>query len=66
MTTNRYPNLSVEDIAEKMNAPYKTIASHITKLSITGLVIKRNLDHKVLHRPSPHGMKVLKFLRTLE
>lgn len=64
--TKQHPKLSVEDITEKINGDYKTIASHIARLHTAGMVKKRYTAHKVLHTITSRGTEVLKFLRTLE
>jgi len=49
-----------------LNVNFKTISGHILKLSISGLIIKRNDFNSVRHKLTSHGKDVLKFLRTLE
>ena len=61
-----FPDLSVIEISDKLRINYKTGAEHIRRLSITGLVTKRNDDIFVRHSLSDEGTNVLKFLRTLE
>ncbi len=63
---DKKPDLSLEDIAREVEIEYKTIASHVNKLAIGGLIIKKYHSHKVLHKLTSRGSKVLKFLRTLE
>ena len=60
------PELSVIEIAEKVKSEFKNISSHIAKMSIAGLVMKRNDFHSVRHKLTKRGLQVLKFVRTLE
>lgn len=62
----RKPELSVDEIASEFKVNYKTIAEHIRRLAIAGLVMKRNEGHMVRHALTPRGKSILKFLRTLE
>ena len=57
--------LSVEEIADELNANLKTIASHIQRLANAGLVEKRSAGRAVRHRLSKRGKNVLIFLRKL-
>jgi len=60
------PELSVEEIAEELDVNMKTIAQHIKRLAMSGLVLKRCELHSVRHKLTKKGIQVLKFLRTLE
>ncbi len=62
----RRPELSVEDIAEILNINAKTTSSHMQRLAIAGLVVKRNEAASVRHKLSKRGILILKSLRTLE
>ncbi len=62
----KYPELSVVEISEKLNVNFKTVADHIRRLTIAGLVMKRSSGSSVRHRLTKRGEVVLKFLRTLE
>ena len=62
----KYPELSVVGISEKLNVNFKTVADHIRRLTIAGLVMKKSLGPSVCHRLTKRGKAVLKFLRTLE
>lgn len=61
-----FPELSVIEIAKKLNINFKTASEHIRKLAITGMVLKRDEYHSVRHKLTEKGTLVLKFLRTLE
>jgi DNA-binding transcriptional ArsR family regulator len=62
----RSPELSVEEISEATKIGYPTASSHIAKLTIAGLVIKRNEGQAVRHKLSDRGAATLKFLMTLK
>ncbi len=60
------PELSVLEIAEKLNINFKTASEHLRRLAISGLVLKRYEGLNVRHKLSERGCKILKFLRILE
>ncbi len=60
------PELSVVEIANKLNVNMKTIAEHIKRLAQSGLVLKRNDAYSVRHKLTKNGISTLVFLRTLE
>ncbi len=60
------PELSVIEIADELDVNMKTIAEHIKRLSIAGLVLKRNDINSVRHKLTKNGISTLVFLRTLE
>ncbi len=60
------PELSVMEIATKLKINIKTASEHIRRLAISGLVLKRNRGVNVLHKLTPTGYLILKFLRKLE
>ena len=63
---NDSPELSVTDVANKLKINIKTASEHIRRLAISGLVLKRSRGINVLHKLSPQGAIILKFLRKLE
>lgn len=62
----REPELSVEEIAEKLKIGYENASDHIRKLAIAGLVMKRNEGRSVRHKLTPRGRLILTFCKTLE
>ena len=60
------PELSVMEIARELSVNFKTIAEHVRRMAIAGLVMKRNDENAVRHKLTPRGNAILKFLRTLE
>lgn len=59
-------DLSLQDISLKLKVNYKTASEHLRRLVNAGLVYKRNRGFNVLHKLSPLGVSILKFLRKLE
>ena len=62
----REPELSVEDISERLNIGYQNTSDHIRKMAIAGLVMKRNEGTAVRHKLTPRGESILVFCKTLE
>jgi predicted ArsR family transcriptional regulator len=60
-----HPELSVAEVATQLKAHFKTIAAHLERLAIAGLVMKRNDVTAVRHKLTVRGQSILKFLRTL-
>jgi len=60
------PELSLQNVSVKLKVNIKTVSEHIRRLAIPGLVYKRNRGNNVLHKLSPLGLSILKFLRKLE
>jgi len=61
-----YPEFSVIEISERLNANFKTIADHTRRLTIAGLLMKKSSGASIRHRLTKRGKDILKFLRTLE
>ncbi|OHA87946.1 MAG: hypothetical protein A2653_01800 [Candidatus Zambryskibacteria bacterium RIFCSPHIGHO2_01_FULL_43_25] len=62
---NTQPNLSTDDIVEKLNINYQTGSQHIRKLVGAGLVSTHRKGSAVLHVLSPLGVKVLYFSKNI-
>ncbi len=60
------PELSVLEIADRLDINFKTASEHIRRLAIAGLVLKRSEGLHVRHKLSNRGISILKFLRILE
>ncbi len=60
------PELSVENISEKLNIGYENASDHIRKLAIVGLVMKRNQGRRVLHKLTPRAVDILIFCKKLQ
>lgn len=63
---DRRPELSVQEAAEEVRSDYRTVAEHLRRLTIAGLILKRNQAQTVRHALTDRGRRVLMFLRTLE
>lgn len=62
----REPELSVEEIAGRLNAGYENTSDHLRKLAIAGLVLKRNEGNAVRHKLTPRAESVLVFCKKLQ
>ena len=60
------PELSVFEIAEGLKINFKTASEHIKRLTISGLVMKRNEHTFVRHALTDTGKYIHKFLKTLD
>lgn len=60
------PELSVDEVSKKLNINFKTASSHLRRLIIAGLIMKRSQGKDIKHRISERGKTFLTFLRTLE
>jgi DNA-binding transcriptional ArsR family regulator len=59
------PELSVEEISEKLKIGYQNASDHVRKLAIAGLVMKRNEGSAVRHKLTPRGESILVFCKRL-
>ncbi|MEK7132814.1 MAG: winged helix-turn-helix domain-containing protein [Patescibacteria group bacterium] len=62
----REPELSVEDISERLNIGYENASDHVRKLAIAGLVLKRNEGPSVRHKLTPRAESILVFCKRLQ
>ncbi|MBI5456948.1 winged helix-turn-helix transcriptional regulator [Candidatus Kaiserbacteria bacterium] len=62
----REPELSVEDISERLNIGYENASDHVRKLAIAGLVMKRNDGRAVRHKLTERANYVLMFCKRLQ
>ena len=60
------PELSVENIAQRLKIGYENTSDHIRKLAIAGLVMKRNQGTSVCHKLTPRAKSILVFCKKLE
>ena len=60
------PELSVQEISEKLKSEMKNISAHITKMAIEGLLMKRSDSKSIRHKLTRRGIIILKFVRMLE
>lgn len=62
----REPELSVDEIAEKLQIGYMNASDHIRKLAIAGLVLKRNDGSSVRHKVTSRAVIILEFCKKLK
>lgn len=62
----REPELSVEDISERLKIGYPNASDHVRKMAIAGLVMKRNDGAAVRHKLTSRGEHILMFCKRLE
>ncbi len=56
--------ITLEEIAGRLQANFKTISEHTRRLVQAGLLDKRYRGRAVAHSLSPYGQKFLKFIKT--
>ena len=59
------PELSVNDVTEKLRIGYENVSDHIRKLAIAGLVMKRSDGTSVRHKLTPRAESILVFCKRL-
>ncbi len=57
-------DLSLEDLAETLNANVKTLSEHTKRLVQAGLLNKTYHGRAVAHSLSPYGRKFIGFIKT--
>jgi len=62
----REPELSVDDISERLHIGYENASDHVRKLAIAGLVMKRNDGPSVRHKLTQRGESILMFCKRLQ
>ncbi|OGG45356.1 hypothetical protein A2673_04135 [Candidatus Kaiserbacteria bacterium RIFCSPHIGHO2_01_FULL_50_13] len=62
----RNPELSVDDISERLDIGYENASDHVRKLATSGLVMKRNDGPSVRHKLTTRGELVLMFCKRLQ
>ena len=60
------PELSVEEISEKLKINFNNASGHISRLAIAGLLMKRHDGPFVRHKLTDRGLRILKFLKMLD
>jgi len=62
----REPELSVDEISERLKIGYENASDHVRKLAVAGLVMKRNEGAAVRHRLTPRAELILVFCKRLQ
>ena len=60
------PELSVDQIAERLNIGYENASDHLRKLAIAGLILKRADGNNVRHKITTRAENILAFCKKLE
>jgi len=60
------PDLSVQEISDRIKSEFKNVSAHISKMFNAGLVKKKSEGNIVRHRLSPRGKSILQFVRIIE
>jgi predicted transcriptional regulator len=60
------PELSIQEISEKVKSDIKNISSHVSKMAVSGLVMKRSDGKSIRHKLTNRGKNILSFVRMLE
>src|SRR3990167_8076167 len=63
---HKNPELSVEDISERLNIGYENASDHLRKMAIAGLILKRNEGNNVRHKLTFRAESILVFCKILE
>jgi len=62
---NKEPELSIDDISQKLHIGYENTSDHVRKMAIAGLVMKRSDGTSVCHRLTPRAESILVFCKKL-
>ncbi len=62
----REPELSVEDVSERLRIGYENASDHLRKLAVAGLVLKRNEGSSVRHKLTTRAESILVFCKRLQ
>ncbi|TSC69696.1 MAG: Uncharacterized protein G01um101456_48 [Parcubacteria group bacterium Gr01-1014_56] len=62
----REPELSVEEISERLKIGYMNTSDHLRKMAITGLLLKRSDGTSVRHKLTVRAELILVFCKKLE
>ncbi|MBI2122381.1 MAG: winged helix-turn-helix transcriptional regulator [Candidatus Sungbacteria bacterium] len=63
-TVERNDGITVEEIAEALEANFKTISQHTKSLVQAGLLNKKYRGREVAHSLSPYGKFFIRFMKT--
>lgn len=63
---SKEPELSVQEISDRLKSEFKNVSAHINRMAIAGLVMKRSDSKSIRHRLTKRGNVILKFVRMLE
>ena len=66
MLVAKQPDITVEEIAARLDGNIKTISEHTRRLAAAGLVNKRYRGKHVCHALSPYGRTFYRFLTSFQ
>ena len=64
MLVNKAEGITLENIAEHLDANLKTISEHTRRLVAAGLLDKKYRGRQVTHKLSPYGKRITKLMET--
>jgi DNA-binding transcriptional ArsR family regulator len=64
LIVSKEKNLTVEQITENLDANFKTVSEHTRRLVQAGLLEKKYVGRNVIHKLSPYGEIIVKFIKT--
>ena len=59
------PDLTIDDFCKRLSIGYENASDHVRKMSLAGLVSKRNDGMYVRHRLTDRGKTILAFCKKL-
>jgi predicted transcriptional regulator len=66
ITLFKEPSLSEQELSKLLSVNFKTVFGHLSKLTSSGLLIKKRRGMIMTHRLTPLGHVVLTFLKKLK
>ena len=60
------PELSLNDICDRINMSRTAGSEHVRKLTLSGLIIKRKQNTSIHHRVTDRGLRIFSFLKTIK
>ena len=60
------PEMTVDNIAERLDKNFKTVSEHTRRLAHAGLVNKKYQGRNVIHTLSPYGVLFVSFVKTFQ
>ena len=60
-----FPELSVHEVSKKLNINFKTASSHLKRLIVAGLIMKKSQGKDIRHKISDRGEKNLTFFKKI-
>lgn len=62
----REPELSVDQVSERLKIGYENASDHLRKMAIAGLLLKRYEGNTVRHKLTSRGESILVFCKKLQ